>query len=612
MKKTVVLMLLFLTTYSFSQNGTIVPKSQDFKPGGLNTYVYVAPAGIQVPENAVMNVFYMPFNNRTVPLVKKDTNYEFSISVPDSIKFLMIIVIDQRRKTVDTNLGKGYAVYLKNGSKEEYARARLSKLDFDGLTAYLLKLTITADETISQFEELYAQYPAFKEDRSYKSYLYLKYQKDNSIKPEVIEYADGLIKKGDETNLQNASEIYSWLKMNDKCIEINNLAMKNYPKGWFARNDFFKAFYNEPVKTDKYILDGMDKFTNQFEDTTYAAKFPFLYQLLVEYVKNGDTVNTKKYATLIKDKKMVASIYNQQAWELSGQDLVTQGKDLSYAASLSKQSIDIIKEEMKHSVENDVLRLKSNYIGYTDTYALIMYKQKNYEKAFQCQDEISKLDDIDTGGKERYAGYAEKARGPEFAKTYIEKQIHDGVESKIMINQLQEIYKKLNLPVSDFERIKESSVKSMNSKIKDDILKKYGGLAAIDFTLTNMQGEKVQLSSCKGKMVVLDFWATWCGPCRASFPKMQELVKKYKNHNVEFFFIDVWERMSPADTQKNVGKFIQDNQYAFNVLYDFKDEVVTKYKIEAIPSKIVIDKNGNILSIESSVEGISELIDKNI
>lgn len=614
MKNPIVFIFLLISIYTFSQNGRIYPKSVDIISGGLNTYVYQPPTGLTLPDNAVINLVYMPFVNRTIPLIKKNANYEFTITVPDSIMFLNMTVTDQAKKIIDSNSDKGYVVYLKNRTKEELDKAKLSNLSYVGQSNYLLKLNVTPEETISQFDELYTQNPALKEDDSYSYYLYLQYKKDNEkFKPVVIEYAEKLIKKGDEKSLLMASAIYSLLKMNDKCIEIEGIALKKYPKGQFAKNKFFKEFYSNQSRTEKFIKDEMNKYISEFNDSSINSKKQFQVELLNVYLKNADTINIKKYSSLINNDILVASLFNNTAWQLSGQDLITPGKDLSFAESISKQSIEIIKKAMNDSTKkNEILRLRDSYIGYTDTYALILYKQQKYDLAFQYQDEISKMVDIDTGGKERYAGYAEKAKGMEFAKTYIENQIKAGVDSKIMINQLQEIYKKLNLPLTDFEKIKENALNSMSQKTKDQIIKKYGGLGAIDFTLTNMKGEKVKLSDYKGKVVILDFWATWCGPCRASFPKMQELVEKYKNRNVEFFFIDVWEKISPTDIKINVAKFIKENKYSFNVLFDFKDEIVIKYKVEGIPTKIVIDKNGNMLSIESSLEDLSTLIDQNL
>lgn len=126
-----------------------------------------------------------------------------------------------------------------------------------------------------------------------------------------------------------------------------------------------------------------------------------------------------------------------------------------------------------------------------------------------------------------------------------------------------------------------------------------------------MEGKKVKLSDLKGKIIVLDFWATWCGPCRSSFPNMQKLVNDYKNHNVEFLFIDTWEGNQEEKVKNKVTEFLKDKNYTFNVLYDFTSEVSKQYKIKGIPAKIVIDKEGNIISANSSEENIKELIEEN-
>jgi len=113
-------------------------------------------------------------------------------------------------------------------------------------------------------------------------------------------------------------------------------------------------------------------------------------------------------------------------------------------------------------------------------------------------------------------------------------------------------------------------------------------------------------------MVVLDFWATWCAPCRASFPAMQNLVNEFKGKEVEFFFVDTFQEGAPAEIKKEVAAFIKKNPCTFNVLLDYKKETSTKYKIEFIPSKIVVDKNGNIIGINNSADNLKVLLNSGL
>ena len=181
-----------------------------------------------------------------------------------------------------------------------------------------------------------------------------------------------------------------------------------------------------------------------------------------------------------------------------------------------------------------------------------------------------------------------------------------------MLNQLETIYQKLNLSAIKFNNLKETSVKLATEKSQKEIIEMYGQLNAADFNLVNLEGKTVQLSDYKGKIVVLDFWATWCGPCRAAFPNMQKLVKKYANDPVEFFFIDAFERGEKEDIKKNVAKLIADDNYTFNVLFDFDNKVAENYKVKLIPMKIVINKKGEIISVNSSEDNLDALIKENI
>jgi thiol-disulfide isomerase/thioredoxin len=100
---------------------------------------------------------------------------------------------------------------------------------------------------------------------------------------------------------------------------------------------------------------------------------------------------------------------------------------------------------------------------------------------------------------------------------------------------------------------------------------------------------------------VLDFWATWCGPCKRSFPAMKKAIEKFKDTpDVKFLFIHTWERIDANLATADAKKYVEENQYPFQVLMDLKDpetgtnKVIESYKVSAIPTKFVIDKDGNI------------------
>ncbi|MCG0279029.1 MAG: TlpA family protein disulfide reductase [Thermanaeromonas sp.] len=116
------------------------------------------------------------------------------------------------------------------------------------------------------------------------------------------------------------------------------------------------------------------------------------------------------------------------------------------------------------------------------------------------------------------------------------------------------------------------------------------GYLAPDFTLPDMQGRTVALSQLKGKPVFLNFWATWCPPCRAEMPEIQEFFEKYRGE-VEVLAVNL---ISSERSLEEVKKFLQTNGYTFPVVLDTEDVATKLYLVRAIPTSYLVDAQGVI------------------
>jgi thiol-disulfide isomerase/thioredoxin len=113
------------------------------------------------------------------------------------------------------------------------------------------------------------------------------------------------------------------------------------------------------------------------------------------------------------------------------------------------------------------------------------------------------------------------------------------------------------------------------------------GSEAPDFTLRDLEGKEVRLSELRGKAVLLDFWATWCAPCRAVMPVVELLHREFKDKGLAVFGVD-------DEDPQVVGKFLQKFGYTLPTLLDPDKQVASKFEVGGIPTTILIDKQGKI------------------
>lgn len=611
MKKITIFLLFILINNAFSQNGKVYLKEK-FKVGIANSYVYEPPKGLLIQDKTAANLMYASGDDllsETAPVIKNGNKYEFTFKAADSARAFFVIFSDVQ-KIADNNNDQGYVVPLKTQNAAELGKTLASEISMriSAYYAFKLKLNIKPETTVKSYEKLFAKYPNLKKDKCYLDYLYERdiLNKTNS-KKDFLTFAEMCLKKNTEEYLMLSYSIYERNNMINEKEKLEKEILSNYPNGKLAKMKFIDSFFAQKNPTEDSILETINTCKTKYNDSSKRTLITFYHSLMLLYLDNSDLEKAQKIESHFYNP---AGLYNQTAWDLSGGDVSSPGQDIDFAAKISKRSLDILEEKKK---ENFDPQYQSMFNMYGDTYALLLYKQGKYEEAFKYQDSIKVKDGLDAGGKERYLAMLEKVKSQDEVKVYIEDEINNkGVTSPLFLSKLKEIYIAKNLSLTEYEKIKQKTDLLAKTNRDKEIVERFGGPNAPNFILKNIEGKETQLSDYKGKIVVLDFWATWCGPCKASFPKMQELVTKYKGKNVEFLFVNTWEKGEENETLEKVSNYITDKKYNFNVVFDSKMKVAEDYKIKGIPTRIVIDKDGSILSSDYSDQDIATIIEERL
>ena len=125
-------------------------------------------------------------------------------------------------------------------------------------------------------------------------------------------------------------------------------------------------------------------------------------------------------------------------------------------------------------------------------------------------------------------------------------------------------------------------------------------LPAPNFNLMSIDGKQLKLSDYKGKVLIVDFWATWCPPCRKGIPDLIELKRKYGSRGFEVIGVSV-----DTDTKQDVVPFVRQNWINYPLVYGDTDVTERYGGINSIPSSFVIDKNGTIVASFQGLTSIS-------
>lgn len=334
------------------------------------------------------------------------------------------------------------------------------------------------------------------------------------------------------------------------------------------------------VQDDQLVIGTFSRQTMSFTalDTMPVKAGHFEYSL--------PTIETSTYTfQLIENDVRFSSILENGQLTLVTDAATAQRGYIQQVELKGSQNQDLIQQF--HGM-NETVMDRPEFAECKSVYSSMMvaYNNKSYEAYEELKEEYGHISE----NLKKEVWKAQKALLEQNIDKYFVTQVFPFIKSEASLSELQALY--IALPETSKQNPTVVDVK----KDIDAKLAIQPGKQAPDFTLPDQNGEDFTLSSLKGQYVLIDFWASWCKPCRASFPHMKELYTKY--HAKGFEIVGVTNDTNDGMWKKAIE---EDQTPWIHVADDFSKRhaparVISEYGMDFLPSTVLIDPNGVIIA----------------
>ncbi|MDD8019840.1 MAG: redoxin domain-containing protein [Acidobacteriota bacterium] len=593
-----IISFLLITCAGKSSSSELTISPEKPKAGESVTFSYI-PVDKEFHSRDKFTLYVYSFSKELpavtpVNLVKSGKKWAGSYSI-DKAAFGLAAKVKLDEKNEDTNKGQGYFFPLYNtsgqiipGYKAGLALAYTSWGQLIGIGQDLKK-------ALALTEEDFQANPDIKKD-FINSYLRLL----QSLKPEGWEktsqaFLDEVssLPELDDSALTTLYGYYAQLGNQEKATAIYQQAQKN-PKSDFFQVQALMQF--QAIQDPKLRLDFLAKFKEEFPDSKYTDSL--VAMITQSLLQENKLEEAETFLENNRDKTEPYYFYviaSQAAQTEAQTDLAL--KALDYGYSLAQEQLKqpdkfkpayYTEEEWKEQSEGNLLPMFSGLKG-----QLLMKKGQTGEALPLLKQAYELNQGKDTVVTANYARALLANQDFAQASSLLEKAGQEGFINSDLMSLLKQAYTGVHKSEEGWGKYQSELQASALKVMKTDLTKKMINEAAAPFELKDLEGKDVKLSDYSGKVVILDFWATWCSPCLSSFPGMKKLVEEYqKTPDVAFVFVNCWQ---DEDNKEQVVKdFLEKNQYPFYVLMDTTNTVTSAYGVSGIPTKFVIDPKGKI------------------